>query len=161
MGEGEGSIYRLAGLADDGNTPDDHRYPSRASDEYVRDCRDSVRTPIPTKSRTTRSARRAHRSYLTTVTFRQHFSAPLKIIRLLNKQGFRSGGDGWTCAGCDGARVKPGVAKSCAGVERGRSRIRYENRGEIFTDYYFGEANTANKSDNRTIHTENKFLFFF
>ena len=39
------------------------------------------------------------------------FPAPNKIIRLLNKRGFRSGGDGWTCAGCDGARVKPGVAK--------------------------------------------------
>src|SRR3954465_11137955 len=32
--------------------------------------------------------------------------------------------------------------------------------GEIFTDYYFGEANTANKSDNQTIHAENKFLIF-
>ena len=32
---------------------------------------------------------------------------------------------------------------------KGRSRIRYEKyEGEIFTDYYFGEANTANKSDN-------------
>src|SRR3954467_11491554 len=88
MGEGEGSIYRLAGLADDGNTPDDHRYPSRASGEYVRDRRESVRTPIPTKSRTTRSARRALRSYLTAVTFRQHFSAPHKIIRLFNKRVF-------------------------------------------------------------------------
>src|SRR4051812_25471726 len=95
----------LGGITDDENTPNDIWYPSRASGEYVRDRRDSVRTPIPTKSRTTRSARRALRLYLTAVTFRQHFSAPHKIIRLLNKRGLRSGGDGWTCAGCDGARV--------------------------------------------------------
>src|SRR4051812_23841451 len=40
------------------------------------------------KLRPTRSARRALRSYLTAVTFRQHFPATLKIIRLLNKRGF-------------------------------------------------------------------------
>src|SRR4051812_28317490 len=40
------------------------------------------------KLRPTRSARRALRSYLTAVTLRQHFSATLKIIRLLNKRGF-------------------------------------------------------------------------
>src|SRR3954463_16572701 len=40
------------------------------------------------KLRPARSARRALRSYLTAVTFRQHFSATLKIIRLLNKRGF-------------------------------------------------------------------------
>src|SRR4051812_43181781 len=96
-------LYRTGWLASLRKRP---RYLSRASGDRVRDRRDSVRTPIPTKSRTTRSARRARRSYLTAVTFRQHFSAPLKIIRLLNKQVFRSGGDGWTCAGCDGARVK-------------------------------------------------------
>src|SRR3954467_10519054 len=93
QGGGEGSIYRLAVWSVDENTPDNIRYPSRASGEYVRDRRDSVRTPIPTKSRTTRSARRALRSYLTAVTFRQHFfRAPNKIIRLLNKRGLRSGG---------------------------------------------------------------------
>src|SRR3954467_4042748 len=129
MGEGEGSIYRLAGLADDGNTADDIRYPSRASGEYVRDRRDSVRTPIPTKSRTTRSARRARRSYLTAVTFREHFSMAHKIIRLLNKRGFRSGGDGWSCAGSDGARVKSRCRKVVCRWAKSRSRIRYENRG--------------------------------
>src|SRR3954468_11993266 len=42
----------------------------------------------------------------------------------------------------------PGVAKSCAVLVRvGPPPIR-EYEGEIFTDYYFGEANTANKSDN-------------
>src|SRR4051812_34344901 len=39
------------------------------------------------------------------------FPTPNKIIRLLNKRGFRSGVDGWSCAGSDGARVKPGVAQ--------------------------------------------------
>ena len=59
------------------------------------------------------------------------------------------GGDGWTCADCDGARVKPGVAQVVCRGGKGQSRIRYKKyEGEIFTDYYFGEANTANKSDN-------------
>src|ERR1043165_2308360 len=32
---------------------------------------------------------------------------------------------------------------------QGSVSVRYENkRGKIFTDYYFGESNTANKSDN-------------
>src|SRR4051812_39419799 len=62
--------------------------PTLAFGEYVRDRRSCIRTPIPMKLRPTRSARRAHRSYLTAVTFRQHFSATLKIIRLLNKRGF-------------------------------------------------------------------------
>src|SRR3954466_4888850 len=110
-GGGEGSyIGWLAGWVDE-NTPDNIRYPSRASGENVRDRRDSVRTPIRVKLRPARSARRALRSYLTAVTFRQQFSAPHKIIRLLNKRCLRSGGDGWSCAGCDGARVKPGVAQ--------------------------------------------------
>ena len=109
-GKVRGHYIGQAGWQDDENTPDDHRYPSRASGENVRDRRRSIRTPIPTKLRPTRSARRACRSYLTAVTFRQHFLAPHKIIRLLNKRGFRSGGDGWSSAGCDGARVKPGVA---------------------------------------------------
>ena len=38
------------------------------------------------KLRPTRSARRALRSYLTAVTFRQYFLAPHKIIRLFNKR---------------------------------------------------------------------------
>src|SRR3954468_5421106 len=85
------------------------------------------------KLRPTRSARRALRSYLTAVTFRQHFPAPLKIIRLLNKRGFRSVGCGRSGAGRNGARVNPGVAKSCAVGEKGRSRIRYENKGEKYS----------------------------
>src|SRR3954468_3326731 len=101
------------------------------------------------KLRPTRSARRALRSYLTAVTFRQHFSATHKIIRLLNKRGLRSDGDGWPCAGCDGARVKsrcrPRRVRFWLGV--GLCPIR-EYEGEIFVDYYFGEANTTNKSDN-------------
>src|SRR4051812_15474973 len=79
------------------------------------------------------SARRALRSYLTAVTFRQHFSATLKIIRLLNKRGFSFCWLRLVSRGCDGARVNPGVAKSCAIVEKGRSRIRYENKGEKYT----------------------------
>ena len=43
-------------------------------------------------------------------------------------------------------RVKPGVAQVVYRWGKGWSRIRYEKyEGEIFTDYYFGEANTANK----------------
>src|SRR3954468_5848073 len=100
------------------------------------------------KLRPARSARQARRSYLTAVTFRQHFPAPLKIIRLLNKRGFSFRWLRLVSRGCDGARVTPGVAKSCAEGEKGGSRIRYENtREKIFTDYYFSEANTANKSD--------------
>src|SRR4051812_9126104 len=99
------------------------------------------------KLRPTRSARQSRRSYLTAVTFRQHFSAPHKIIRLLNRRGFRSGGDGWSCAGCDGARVKPGVAQVvCRGGQGSVTHPIQEYGGEIFTDYYFGEANTAKHS---------------
>src|SRR4051812_15971838 len=77
-------------------------------------------------------------------------------MRLLNKWGFRSGGDGWSCVGSDGARVNPGAATvECQGG-KGRSAHPYENKGEIFTDYYFGEANTANKSDNHHNNAINK-----
>src|SRR3954470_8199538 len=50
--------------------------------------------------------------------------------------------------GRDGARVNPGVATVvCRGGKRSVSHPIREYEGEIFTDYYFGEANTANKSD--------------
>src|SRR3954451_6147522 len=62
------------------------------------------------KLRPARSARRARRSYLTAVTFRQHFPATLKIIRLLNKRGFSFRWLRQVSRGCDGARVNPGVA---------------------------------------------------
>src|SRR3982750_4397883 len=108
-------IGRLAGQ-DDENTPDDHRFLSRVSGDRGRDRRRCIRTPIATKLRHARSARRALRSYLTAVTFRQHFSAPHKIIRLLNKRDFRSGGEGWSCAGSGGARVKSRCRKvECQG----------------------------------------------
>src|SRR3954463_6573380 len=101
------------------------------------------------KLRPTCSARRALRSYLTAVTFRRHFSAPHKIIRLLNKRGLRSGGDGWSCVGCEGAWLKSRCRKVvCRDGQRSVTRPIREYEGEIFTDYYFGEANTANKSDN-------------
>src|ERR1043165_3957696 len=82
-----------------------------------------------------------------------------KIIRLLNKRGFRSGGDGWSCAGSDGARVKSRCRKvECLGG-KGRSPSNTRNkRGEIFTDYYFGEANTPNKSENHHNNAINKNL---
>src|ERR1041384_3580362 len=121
------SLYRVGWVASLRKCP---RYPSRASGEYVRDRRSCIRTPIPKKLRPTRSARRALRSYLTAVTFRQHFSAPHKIIRLLNKRGLRSGGDGWSCAGCDGARVKSRCRKVVCRWGKGRSHIRYDNTGE-------------------------------
>src|SRR3954470_8134903 len=95
------------------------------------------------KLRPTRSERRALRSYLTAVTFRQHFSATLKIIRLLNKRGFCSVGCGRSRAGCDGARVNPGVAKSCAEGKKGRSRIRYENTGEKYSPIIISAKQTS------------------
>src|SRR3954469_9887276 len=107
--------------------------PSRASGEYVRDRRSRIRTPIPMKLRPARSARRARRSYLTAVTFRQHFSGALKVIRLLNKRGFPYRCLRLVPCGCDGARVNPGVAKSCAEGEKGGCRIRYENKGEKYS----------------------------
>src|SRR3954469_9690251 len=85
------------------------------------------------KLRPASSARRARRSYLTAVTFRQHFSGALKIIRLLNKRGFSFRWLRLVSCGCDGARVNPGVARSCAEGEKGRSRIRYENKGEKYS----------------------------
>src|SRR3954466_1768336 len=82
------------------------------------------------------------------MTFRQHFPVPHKIIRLLNKRGFRSGGDGWSCVCCDDARVKPGIAQGgCRVGQRSATHPIREYEGEIFIDYYFGEANTANNSD--------------
>src|ERR1044072_1534699 len=42
---------------------------------------------------------------------------------------------------------------------KGRSCIRHEKyEGEIFTDYYFGEANTAIKSENHHINAINENL---
>src|SRR4051812_30126459 len=89
---------------------------SLASRDHISDRRESIRPPIRTKPRPTCSVRRAGHFYLTLIPFSEHFSAPNKIIRLLSKRGFRFDGDGWSCGGsCDGARVKPGVAKrSCA-----------------------------------------------
>src|SRR3954467_2629985 len=94
------------------------------------------------KLRPTRSARRALRLYLTAVTFRQHFPAPLKIIRLLNKRGFPFRWLRLVPRGCDGARVNPGVAKSCAVVERGGSRIRYEKQGEKYSSIIISAKQT-------------------
>ena len=84
-GEGWWSLYRVGWLASLRKCPRD---PSRASGDRVRDRRSCIRTPIQTKLRPTRSAHRARQSYLNAVTFRKHFSAPHKIICLLNKRGF-------------------------------------------------------------------------
>src|SRR4051812_30604301 len=106
MGEDEGSLYRPVGLAADENTPNFIPAPTIHVSERI----GSVQPPIRTKPRTTRSARRAGQFYLTLIPFREHFPEPNKIIRLLNKRGFRSDGEGSSCAGsCDSARVKPGV----------------------------------------------------
>src|SRR4051812_44302797 len=130
--------------------------PTLAFGEYVRDRRSCIRTLIPMKLRPTRSARRALRSYLTAVTFRQHFSATLKIIRLLNKRGCRSG------AGCDGARVNPGVAKSCAVGEKGRSRIRYENTGEKYSPIIISVKKTLQTGQAiKQITSKTIFFYFF
>src|SRR4051812_33935690 len=48
--------------------------------------------------------------------------------------------------------------RSCAVLVRGRSPSDTRIRGEIFTDYYFGEANTANKSDNHHSNAINENL---
>ena len=55
--------------------------------------------------------------------------------------------------------MKPGVAQvECPGG-KGRSPSDTRNkRGEIFTDYYFGEANTPNKSDNHHNNAINENL---
>src|SRR3954469_16291171 len=79
------------------------------------------------KLRPARSARRALRSNRTAQTFRQHFPATLKIIRLLNKRVFSFRWLRLVSRGCDGARGISGVAKSCAEGEKGRSRILYDN----------------------------------
>src|SRR4051812_38475531 len=107
MGKIRGLYIGLGGPAEDENTPNFIPAPTLR----VSDRRGYVQTPIWAKSRTTRSARRAGRFYLTSIMFREHFSTPHKIIRLLNKRGFDPVSDGWSCAGCDGARVNPGVAK--------------------------------------------------
>ena len=119
------SLYRVGWLACLRKYP---RYLSRVTGDRVRDRRSCIRTPILTKHRPMRSARRALRSYLTAVTFRQHFSAPHKIIRLLNKRGLRSSGDGWSCAGCDGARVKPRCRKVECSCGKGRSPSDTRNK---------------------------------
>src|SRR3954466_15029667 len=106
------------------------------------------------KLRPTRSARRARRSYLTAVTFRQHFPAPLKIIRLLNKRGFSFRWLRQVSCGCDGARVNPGVAKSCAVVERGGSRIRYENTGEKYSPIITSVKQTPQTSQTNCTTTQ-------
>src|SRR4051812_34577751 len=60
------------------------------------------------------------------------------------------------CGFRDGDRVKPGVAKvECQGG-KGRSLSGTRIWGGIFTDHYFGEANTANNSDNHHNNAINK-----
>src|SRR3954466_1666834 len=146
--EGWWYLYRVGWLATLRKCP---RYLSRASGDHVSDRRRCIRTPIWTKLRPTRSARRARPSYLTAVTFQQHFSTPHKIIRLLNKRGFRSGGDGWSCAGCDGARVKSRCCKFVCRWGKGRSRIRYENTGEKYSPIIISVKQTLQTS--QTIST--------
>src|SRR3954467_7919098 len=86
---------------------------------------------------------------------------PNKIIRLLNKRGFRSGGDGWSCADREGAWEKPSVAQVvCRGGQGSVAHPIREYEGEIFTDYYFGEANTSNKPDNQHNNAINKNLIW-
>src|SRR3954468_11404931 len=112
----------LGGITDDENTPNDHRYPSRASGDRVRDRRRSIRTPIRAKLRPTRSARRAHRSYLTAVTFRHNFPGVFVPVEMAGPVSVA------TVLGCD-----PVSHRSCAVVVRGQSRIRYENTGEKYS----------------------------
>ena len=142
------SLYRAGWLASLRKRP---RYPSLASVDRVRGRRRCIRTPIQTKLRPMRSTRRTRRSYLTAVTCRQHFSAPHKIIRLLNKRGLRSGGDAWFCAGSDGARVKPQCRKVVCRWGKGRSRIRFKNTGEKYSPIIISVKQTPQR--NQTIIT--------
>src|SRR4051812_24026338 len=144
-------LYRTGWLASLRKRP---RYPSRVSGDRVRDRRDSVRTPIPTKSRTTRSARRALRSYLTAVTFRQHLPATLKIIRLLNRRGFPFRWLRLVSRGCDGARVNPGVAKVVCRGGKGRSRIRYENTRGKYSPIIISAKQTPQTSQTNCTTTQ-------
>src|SRR4051812_38200219 len=98
------------------------------------------------KLRPARSARRARRSYLTAVSFRQHFSGALKIIRLLNKRGFSFRWLRLVSRGCDGARVNPGVAKSCAVGEKGWVSVQYENKGEKYSPIIISVKQTLQTS---------------
>src|SRR3954468_6127040 len=111
------------------------------------------------KLRPSRSARRARRSYLTAVTFRQHFPATLKIIRLLNKQGFSFRWLRQVSRGCDGARVNPGVAKSCAWGKKVGLPSDTRNRGGnihrllIRRSKHYKQTRQSNKS-----HRKQMFL---
>src|SRR3954467_9333647 len=106
------------------------------------------------KLRPTRSARRALRSYLTAVTFRQHFSGALKIIRLLKKRGFSYRWLRLVSCACDGARVNPGVAKSCAEGEKGRSPIRYENTRGKYSPIIISAKQTPQTSQTNCTTTQ-------
>ena len=137
------SLYRRGWLASLRKYP---RYPSRASGDRIRDLWRCIRTPIRTKLRPTRLARRARRSYLTAVTFRQHFLAPHKIIRLLNKWCLCSGGDGWSCAGSDAARVKSRCRKvECQGG-KGRSPSGTRIRGGGYSPIIISAKQTPQTS---------------
>src|SRR4051812_47531541 len=136
--------------------------PTLAFGEYVRDRRSRIRTPIPMKLRPARSARRARRSYLTAVTFRQHFSAPLKIIRLLNKQGFSdplaSAGLAWLrrCSGefpVSQGRVPWG--------KKGGSRIRYENRGRNIHRLLFRRSQHRKQYSKSNKSHRKQFFYYF
>ena len=93
---------------------------------HVSDRRNSVRTPIRTKPRTTRSAQRAGDVY----NVRTH---PENVCVTPNKITHRSIGEGWSCAeGRDGDRVKARRRnRSCAMVERFSHACRYEKEGKI------------------------------
>src|SRR3954470_17017631 len=93
-----------------------------------------------------RPAHSARRAYLTVVTFRQHFPMTLKIIRLLNKWGFSFRWLRQVSRGCDGARVNPGVAKSCAEGGKGRSRLRYENTRRKYSPIIISAKKTPQTS---------------
>ena len=73
---------------------------------------------------------------------------------------FRTDGKGWTCAGSrDGDRVNARCRTGRVSGWQGSVFVRYEKyEGEIFTDYYFGEANTANKSGNQHNNAINENL---
>src|SRR3954466_10726300 len=100
------------------------------------------------KLRPARSAHRARRSYLTAVTFRQHFPATLKIIRLLNKRGYSFRCLRLVSRGCDGARVNPGVATVvCRGGKRSGLASDTRIRGGNIHRLLFRRSKPANKSD--------------
>src|SRR3954463_16407745 len=93
----------------------------------------SVRLPTRrSRERAKFETQHRHTALTSSTTFnakRERRAPPDKITHLNINGGFRTDGEGWYRAGgCDGDRVNTRCRnKVVCQVERGRSRIRYEN----------------------------------